>query len=266
MRRLIPRLPGLCLLGLMLFLAACQEPKKDAATPVSVVNEARQAWLVNDFATAESRYQAYLQQFPDGPDRLESWKRLADIAFAVRGQAAPAVTLLESALLERNLRPFDVLVLTTLAMETAMSGQQYDKVAAFAQKLLARPDLPGHLVPVVSLRLSRARLSLGDPKAAETTLRQCRDRLSNAGEAAPCSLRLGLLLEKRGDKEGLAVLQALYETPDAAPELRAQAGFALGEAAEAARDTAKARSWYEAVQETFPNPKVVKKRLKLLHK
>lgn len=265
MRRLIPFLCWLWLCGGLSLLAACQEPK-DATTPVSVINEARQAWLDNDFSTAESCYQQYLQHYPEGSDRVEAWKRLADIAYAVRGQAGPAVALLETALLEKKLTAIGFLELSSMAMETAMRARQYDKAIFFAQNVLERTDLPPVVLPPVYLQLHKNYLSLDDLPDARETLRQCRTRLADDVLAAPCTYHLGLLLLKDDKPDGTTLLLSVYTNPAVPPSLRAEAGFALGEAAEAEHENAKARYWYQAVKESFPNPKVILKKLELLKK
>lgn len=265
MRGLISVLSWCWLLGGLFLLGACQEAP-DVTSPAARIDAARQAWLANDFPAAETTYQDYLQRFPDGPDRVEAWKRLADIAFAVRGQPAPAVTLLETALLEKHLSTAQFFDLADTAMDTAMRARQYAKVIGFAELILESPDVPQPLVPTVFLRRKHALLALGRADEAAASLRQCQVRLGDAARAAPCTLALGLLLAKDDPKEAVPLFLALYDDPSVALDLRARAGFALGEAAEADHDPARARYWYEAVKDSFPNLKVVSKKLDLLKK
>lgn len=265
MRHLIRAFSWFWLLGGLFLLGACRE-SPDVTSPAARAEAARQAWLANDFPAAETAYQDYLQRFPDGLDRVEAWKRLADIAFAVKGQPGPAVTLLETALLEKRLTATQFFDLADTAMDTALLARQYAKVIGFGGLMLERPDVPPALLPTISLRREQAFLALGSPTEALATLRQCRQHLGDAARAAPCTLALGLLLAKDDIKEAVPLFLALYDDPNVASTLRARAGFALGEAAETDHDPARARYWYEAIKDSFPNPKVVRKKLDLLKK
>jgi tetratricopeptide (TPR) repeat protein len=265
MRRLaVGKLAGLALVGLLLVQGCGSRPESDTAG--QVLAEARQAWLAGDFPQAEADYQRYLQAFPQGADRLEAWKRLADIAYAVRGQAAAALTLLEAGLLEKGIDEARFFELAGLAVETAMASRQYAKAAALARELLARDGAPSALVVQATVALEQALDAQGDGRGAREALEQCRTRLGDDIASAPCSLRLGLLLSGQESKEAQAIFQGLYDNGAVEARIRAQAGFALGEAAEARQDKATARTWYEAVKNSYPNPMVIAKKLELLGK
>jgi tetratricopeptide (TPR) repeat protein len=251
--------------ALLACLQAC-DSSQDARVEAAHLAEARQAWLAGDFNEAEAGYQAYLQRFPDGPGRVESWKRLADIAYVVRGQPAKAVTLLETALLEKKLDETSFLELSSMAIEASQRARQNDKTVFFSRNVLEQPNIPPSASLPVFLSLAQAQLGLGDVQSALDTLRECRQKIQVPALSAPCSFQLAKLVSPTDSGVAQTIFLSLYNDVTVDTILRAQAGFALGEAAEMRHNSALAKFWYEAIQNTYPNPKVIVNKLQLLLK
>ena len=96
-----------------------------------------------------------------------------------------------------------------------------------------------------------------DLPAARQSLEGCRQMDLPPATTAPCSLRLAGLLATSGQPEQAAVIwQSVLQDETVAPKWRAQAGFALAEAAEAHRDKNTARQLYETIKDWYPNPMV----------
>ncbi len=259
----LPNVLGLAGLVLVLAVQACQGPGADAAS--AALSTARRAYLAGEYLRAEAAYQHYLQAFPHGPDRLEAWQRLADIELDARENPAQAATLLEAALLEFGVDPKAGPDLLARAAQMRLTLSDPDKASAHLQALLALPHLSDQRRAEASLQLARARSLARDPEGALAVLAACAAGRLPPDLAGGCGLRRGELLLRLGRlDEGQAVLTVLYDNPALEANLRAQAGFALAQAAEARNDKPAARALYEAIKDSYPNPMAVQKNLDYL--
>lgn len=257
-------------LGCIMLLAALVVGQgcgpKTADDPASArLTAARTAWLAGDYPKAEAAYRRYLKEFSKAPERLEAWRRLADIARDVRGDPGEAAGVLESALLEFYKNPIVKNALAAEAAEAWLRANEPGRAVGHLRGLLAETHVPPKNRVRASLQLARALQRLHDPAGAATVLRQCRTSGIGPTMAAPCSVRLaGLLLEANLPEEARALWKAVYDDGAVDASVRATAGFALGEEAEARHDKRAAKAWYEAVRKIYPNPAVIEKKLDYL--
>jgi len=258
------------LLWCVLFLTALAAgqgcgPNPEPDLAATLFGAARTAWLAGDYPKAEQDYQRYLRDFPKAPERLEAWRRLADIARDVRGNPGEAASVLESALLEfeKNRAVRDDLA--AAAGEAWLQAKQPARAAEHLRTLLAGGSLPPEGRVRISLQLAQSLTMLEDVSGAETALRLCHQAGPTAAIAAPCSLRLAaVLLEQNKPEAARSLWKAVYENGTIDASFRAAAGFALGEEAETRHDRKAAQTWYEAVREIYPNPAVIEKKLEYL--
>lgn len=264
MRRFGP----LFLVGLVLLLlgqACTGGPEQDEATRKLV--RARQAWLTGDYAKAEAGYQRYLQDVKNGPGRLEAWQRLTDIALIVWGNPAAAAPLLDAAMLEIGPDDPALTELLVAAVDVALRTDNTAKALDLLQALAARQDLSPSRRVWVALHREQALTMRHDLPGAKQTLEACRQADLPAATTAPCSLRLATVLSESGQQErACAIWQSVFQDTTVNTTLRAQAGFALAETAEARRDKKTARQLYEAIKDWYPNPVVIHHKLDYLDK
>ena len=253
-----------CLALLCLSPACGPGPEPDPAQ--LALDRARQAWLAGDYALAEQRYQCYLQDVKTGPDRLEAWKRLADIALDVWNNPANGLTLLEAAMLEAGPDSPEQPSLLRRAVEAALSANNPAKALELLDVLDWRPLAAEDRV-FVPLRREQAMRRRHDLAGAIAVLEACRRADLPTSATAPCAARLAALHTELGRPESaVPVWQALLDDGTIDATIRAQAGFALAEAAEARNDKATARALYERIRDWHPNPKVVQRKLEYIGK
>lgn len=262
--RRISRLVASCCLGLLLTAqAGCDGPREDGSA--KLLETARRAFLDSQYLRAEATYEHYLQAYPAGQDRLEAWRRLADIALDFRETPDKAATLLEAAVLEFAGDPATVGDLSAAAASLRFDRKEYARAAADCRAVV---DLAGAADDTrldCQLLLARLELAQGNEAQAQARYEACRQSDLPQAASARCALaqaELLLRLERYADAEPL--LQKIFAGATFSPALRAQAGFALGQLKETAADKFAAREIYKAVRPLHPNPLVVDKRLELL--
>ncbi len=254
--------------GLFLLLvgqAACGRDGR--ALEETRIDIARRAFLNGEYLRAEGVYERYLETQPDGPYRLEAWVRLADISQYARETPARTATVLEAALLEFGENPATGPALRLRAARQRQQLGEYDKAAAHYKQLLAIPGLPPERVADIHIEFAEALMQAHDPMRAVGTLRTCGADLPAGDPHARCSLALAkvyLRLERPVQAEPL--LRALYLHQDVPEDIRAQAGFALATWLEAGQDKEQARTIYESLRRTYPNPLVIEEKLRYLQK
>ena len=236
---------------------------RDAA--LAVMEKARTAWLASDYARAEEQYQQYLQQFQHGADRLEAWQRLADIDQNVKGEPALAASVLESALLEFEAKPAVHDDLAAAAATAWLQAGEPERASIHLRNFLDRKALPIDKRVHFSLQLTRALTKLNKLTDAVAVLEQCRQADPDPAATAPCTLGAAAV---RRDMHELDVARSLwkqlFENTALDTSIRAAAGFALGEEAEARHARKEAVAWYTALRDIYPNPAVIDKKLDYL--
>ena len=262
--RRIAALVATCCLGLLLGTqAGCDGPRQDGGA--GVLETARRAFLDSQYLRSEAAYEHYLQAFPAGQDRLEAWRRLADIALDFRESPDKAAMLLEAAVLEFVGDPATVAELSATAARLRFDRKEYARAAADCLAVTDLPGAPADLRLDCHLLLARTELAQRNEEQAFARYQACRKADLSPDASARCALaqaELLLRLDRNADAEPL--LQELFAAATLAPALRAQAGFALGQLKETSGDKAAARDIYKGVRPLHPNPLVVDKRLELL--
>jgi hypothetical protein len=262
--RRIANLVAACCLGLLLVAqAGCDGPREDGAA--RLLETARRAFLDSQYLRAEAAYEHYLQAYPAGQDRLEAWRRLADIALDFREAPDKAAVLLEAAVLEFAGDPATVADLSSTAASLRFDRKEYSRAAADCRAVVDLPGAPDEARLDCHLLLARTELAQRNEAQAFARYQACRQSDLSLAAKARCALaqaELLLRLERPADAEPL--LQEIFAGATLSPALRAQAGFALGQLKEASGDKAAARALYKAARPLHPNPMVVDKRLELL--
>lgn len=243
------------------------ESKPDVAPVTTLLEAARTAWLAGDYPQAEAAYQRYLKEAMQTPERLEAWQRLADIAGTVWGNPGNAAAILEAALLEYGQEPAIMADLTASAASAWLLAKQPAKAAEHLRILLSMESLGPAMRVQASLELAQALVMLHDLSGAVGALRSCRQGQLAASVTAPCSLRLaGLYVDLNNPDAARAIWLDVYHDGMINAQLRGEAGFALGELAEARHDKEEARAFYTSVKDWYPNPQVIVKKLQFLDK
>ena len=158
----------------------------------------------------------------------------------------------------------EVLVRLGGLLETA---RRWDRAADVWRKLMEVPDLPGDENARAHRRLGRIHASRREFGIAEDVLQQCLQLKATEARRAECLYDLAdVQMSMEHFARGADLARQILAMPGADKELKALAGFLLGDALEQQGKTAEALVVFESVRETYPNEMVVDTRIRQLRK
>jgi tetratricopeptide (TPR) repeat protein len=252
----------LFLLLFPLLLTGCEK-----AAPPDDMADARKAAGERRYGEAEKLLERYLRLNPEGEERWEAWQRLLQITLDVRGDDKAGMELLEAMYLEFGMdgdKAREVLVRLGGLLETA---RRWDRAADAWRKLIEVPDLPGDENARAHRRLARIHASRREFGIAEDVLHQCLQLKATDARRAECLYDLAdVQMSMEHFARGADLARQILAMPGAEKDLKALAGFMLGDALEQQGKTAEALAAFEAVRETYPNELVVETRIRQLRK
>lgn len=250
------------LLIISFFLAGCEK-----AAPPDDMADARKAAVERRYGEAEKLLERYLRLNPEGEERWEAWQRLVQITLDVRGDDKAAMELLEAMYLEFGMdgdKAREVLVRLGGLLETA---RRWDRAADVWRKLMEVPDLPGDENARTHRRLARIHASRREFGIAEDVLHQCLQLKAAEARRAECLYDLAdVQMSMEHYARGADLARQILAMPGADKELKALAGFLLGDALEQQGRTAEALAMFESIREAYPNEMVVDTRIRQLRK
>lgn len=252
-------LPAL-LLALLLLVPACSGPGPGELAAAD--NE----YAAGNYFHAQSLYEEYLRQKPEGKARLHAWDRLLDIALA-HDDRRRAASLMESMLLEFSEAPGQHSDLLRRLATTYQDLRDWDRALDTWQKLLALPAAQAADQWEIHWRMGKIHQYQGQYAQARDALAKCAAADPGGASKARCLYDLAQtqFLLKEKDKARASLNQLLrLDIEDA--ELHAQAAFLLADIYEAEGDIPKTRELLTSILQTYPNPLAVKLRLEALGK
>lgn len=246
----------------VLFLTGCEK-----AAPPDDMADARKAAGERRYGEAEKLLERYLRLNPEGEERWEAWQRLVQITQDVRGDEKAAMELLEAMYLEFGMdgdKAREVLVRLGGLLETA---RRWDRAADVWRKLMEVPELPGDENARAHRRLARIHASRREFGIAEDVLQQCLQLKATEARRAECLYDLAdVQMSMEHFARGADLARQILAMPGADKELKALAGFLLGDALEQQGKTGEALAVFESVRGTYPNEMVVDTRIRQLRK
>lgn len=247
----------LCLLG-----GGCLEKKGPAADDLS---EARSALAKRNYLAAEKALERYLRANPDSPERWEIWKTLVDISLQIRHDRRSAIELLEAMYIEYENDPVHLREVELLLARQYRQEGKYERAEALwggvteDEKALPETRAQAHRdladIYLQRLEFERAKESLGNCLALDISqpLRaQCLYDLSEVYMATD---------ELEPAAEQLRALLVLTELSD---DIRLLSIFMLADTIEQQNDLPAAKALFESIRDTYPNRKVIEKRITFL--
>jgi len=245
-----------------LLLTGCEK-----AAPPDDMADARKAAGERRYGEAEKLLERYLRLNPEGEERWEAWQRLLQITLDVRGDDKAGMELLEAMYLEFGMdgdKAREVLVRLGGLLETA---RRWDRAADAWRKLIEVPDLSADENARAHRRLARIHASRREFCIAEDVLHQCLQLKATDARRAECLYDLAdVQMSMEHFARGADLARQILAMPGAERDLKALAGFMLGDALEQQGKTAEALAAFEAVRETYPNELVVETRIRQLRK
>lgn len=252
---------SLLLCGLFFLLAGCEK-----APPISqTLLDAREAYAEGGYLLAERLFEQYLQEEPEGSNRLEAWRRVLDVAWNIRDDKPKAAGLLEAMCLEYgDDRALALEFLSKLSRVYETMGK-YDKASDTWHKALALKNLEPRTRIDIDLELARIYRNLGQYDLALEVLAQCRKEAPDNESQARCLLDQSLVFGfmQSYDRAGEA-LDRLIAMADLDQSLMAQAVFLQADLLERQGKIKPAIKLLEGVRQTYPNRMALEKRLAYL--
>jgi len=250
-------------IALCLFLLASCSSQPDAET--LLIHSARTAYITGENLTAEDLYQKYLQNFPQGVNRLEAWNRLYDIRVNLRNDKKGAVPLVDAMLMEyatdASLRP----ELLKRAAHIHADLHEYAASASFWVQYIALPGIDAAARNDARLQISKIYVLLKQLDDSLRTLRECRQDQDAQAFYLECELESANVLVRMG-QYGAAkdVLVNLRSQVQERSVLWSRVSFQLADVYEHEHQNDKALEIFASILDTFPNPQVVKTRIQNL--
>lgn len=257
---------------LLTLAAACGSEKKERAQAIAHLVEARMQYIKGDYADAEKKYEQYLRLAPDGEFSWEAWNRRVYIWLTVHRNSAQAAELLKEMAVEFSDAPQR---LPQILLQLANAYETAGELAGALDAWRAYLDLDGldalnatsayhHMA-----RLEQERRGYDHALQALDKCMAVATQAQQGPQAGAARARLLLcryeqartrLLQQRYD-DAQVLLDALLKEPDFDPELNATAGYVLAEIYRNQNNPDKAMTLLKAIQDSYPNPAVVKSRL-----
>lgn len=250
------------------------------------LDSARQAYTIGHFSEAERIFEKYLEDNPDGNDRWEVWNRLLDISRDILGDYEKSVTLLDSMYLEFGDDPERAWDLLTDLGDLHESVHNWSAAAEVWKRILNLGFLTPKQRGKISIRLARVLRTQKDFIQADQVLATCVENaqdndikswcLYEAAQNVEFQIRKAQAQtiesqESKVDVKDLQntlglILERIRSLDNIDQERFALATFMLADLAESQGKNKEARELFASIADTYPNPMVIKARLKNLGK
>ncbi|MFP4315822.1 MAG: tetratricopeptide repeat protein [Desulfovibrionales bacterium] len=246
----------------LLVFVSCSRPEERPA----VLIEAESAFSRGSYLESEKLYERYLQAYPEGEHRFESWNRLLAVSRFIRRSPLRSVELLEAMHLEfGDDREHSKTILFELAAEHTRH-RQFEKAASVYERILQLEGLGNTDEFIARKELFRISRGLGDFEAARAILGPALDLDLSALQRAEVLYDMAnLALYQQEDQVAEEYLQTILGMPEAAEsEVVVLATYALADLFERSGRVDQARALFLSIRKSHPNPPVVESRLKHL--
>ena len=255
-----------CLLAAALILfgiaaAACGDNGAPKVDPM--LQAANDAYSQGLYLEAETAYERYLQDRPQGTSRELAWTRLLEIAQDVKDDPVKAASLLEAMVLEFGRDETKAFrMLSSLGGLYARQGDTAKALHSWERALELGVDDPDGVAHIY-LQMARLYRRKGQYDLLAEVL------LDGSTTATTPSLRAKCLYElaqafsiNQNWPQVIKYLGQIMTMKDVDEEQHSLAVYLLAEAYEHEHHIAKARELLQSIRETYPNPLVIEARLK----
>lgn len=243
----------------MLMSAGCL---KDDSPGHEDIERARKWYSKGLYLEAEKDYERYLQVEPQGEFRKEAWDRLSEIAITIKGDLDRAVVLLEAMYLELGTDPQEAWnIMNQLGDVYAQLGNRSKAIESYEKCLLHAVNNSKNTY-VTQLRMARLYRIMGNYDLVAVTLENCANMDIDDDSKARCLYELAQSYSFISNwNQSKRALESLLELKEVSEEVHVLAVFLLADIYENERNFAKTKELLESILHTYPNPKVIEKRL-----
>lgn len=255
---------GALLLGLLCSGAGCPGVRDD--TPEELV-DARRAMIQRDFLEAEKFFERYLKRNPEGGERWEVWNSLVELAMSVRNDRKATIELLEAMRIEYAGVPAKTREISVRLAELYRLARRYDR-AVYLWAAVAEDPGAGNVERARAYRnLAHVYLRRLEFELAKESLGQCLDLELPGVVQAECLYDLAQTHLGMDDADSaIAGLRAVLKLENIAESTRTLTVFMLADALDQKGLDDEAARLFSGIRESYPNRKVVERRLEFLEK
>ncbi len=231
------------------------------------LQEGKTALREGDWSRARKLLERYLSTEQDSDARWEAWNRLVEASDRLQPGGGWIVDYLEAMLIEFEATPNRVRDILYRLAEEHETARRFEHAAETWTQLIQTPGLPAEESLEAHRRLARIDLMLHRFDAAEEVLEACLELPADSALHARCLYDLADAAASRERFEDAArMARQVMDIDGVTPELRAGAGFILGDVLEQQGKFGEALACFEAIRETYPNEMVVDYRITALKK
>jgi len=253
----------LFLLQFIFLLPSCDNYVNDEFT---LLYSARTAFLTDNNLKADELYKRYLTKFTHGNYRVEAWERIFDISTYLRRTREDSLLILDSMLLE--FRDNEILYKKFLlrAVDLNVNLNRFDKAIEHLNTLLNLPNITQLETDLFRLQLVKFFTLVERNDQALNVIQQCFVNSPNSDLFCACSFyKAHILMIQNKFKEAKDFLINSLNKCSSDQIYFNQGNFILGEIYENLDDKMQALSVYETILPSYPNPLLIKTKIKHLN-
>lgn len=218
-----------------------------------------------DAAAVSRACELYLRYNPEGASRYIVWNRLVSLS-AQGGDKSVAVQLLEAMAEEFGDDPAQLKDILLRQVELEEELRRFPDAVESWERLLALPGSNVEEISTWSTRLGRVFFLQRDFSSAEEVLAACAERTLPDIAGISCLLDLGTLyLSQEKLEDAGQTMRRILALPDLPDDLSSRAIFELADIEYQLGRYTEARSLFESIRTTYPNPMVIDMRLQLIN-
>ncbi|WP_291330018.1 tetratricopeptide repeat protein [Desulfovibrio sp. UCD-KL4C] len=254
----------LIFVSLILLVQGCEKP---SGTDSGVIEKARKNFISGFYVESEKGFERYLEDNPQGKDRLEAWNYLVKIYSEVRQDSEKGASLLEAMYLEFGHRSNLAPSLKRKLAEMYIRNGQYKLAVEALEKSLEFPDQASKQIDTTRALLAKTFGYLRNYDLAIYTYNDLAENTADPSVKAKALYEMANTLTliqawQRAESE----LKKLIVMKDAPKSIHAEAAFMLADIYEQKHEYPKALELIKDIVDTYPNPQAAQYKLNYLEK
>ena len=252
------------LFAAVFLLGGCLDKKQEVADDLA---DARRAMMSRNFLEAEKYYERYLRRSPEGTARWEVWNSLVELALSVRNDRKAATELLEAMLIEYEAEVGKRRTISMRLAELYRLSRKYDR-AVFLWSSVAEDKLADDIQRAQACRnLSHVYLRRLEFELSKQSLGYCLELNVPNTVRAECLYDLAQTFVGMEELDNAVTqLRVVLSLSGIAESTRTLSVFMLADALDQQGKNDEALQLFNSIGTTYPNQRVVEKRIAFLEK
>jgi len=231
----------------------------------SDIEEARHAMMTRDYLEAEKSFERYLRHNPEGEDRWDVWNNLVDLALSVRNDRKAGIELLEAMLIEYTDIPKKKRYINGKLAEQYRIVRNYDRALTLWSSIAEDKDADTADRGKACRSLATVYFRRLEFELAKESLGYCLSLDVSDAIRAECLYDLAQTHVGTGDLDkASACFREVLMLGNISESIRTLTVFMLADVLDLKGEDEEALSLFVSISETYPNRKVVERRIGFL--